>query len=156
MTTNQISASALIQAPAQHVYDTIADYHHGHPQILPKPPFVSLEVEEGGVGAGTVIRIAMRVLGRLQTFGAVITEPEPGRVLVEANDTGYVTIFTVEPRAEGQQAYVTIATEMSKKTGILAALEHWFVSRFMRPVFVKELGNLEIVAAKRAASKGVA
>ena len=54
---------------------------HGHPQILPKPPFVSLEVEKGGIGAGTVIRIAMRVLGRLQTFGAVITEPEPGRVL---------------------------------------------------------------------------
>ena len=79
MTTNQFSASALIQAPAQDVYAIIADYHHGHPQILPQPPFVSLVVEQGGTGAGTVIRVAMRVLGRLQTFGAVITEPEPGR-----------------------------------------------------------------------------
>ena len=151
MATNQFSASALIQAPAQDVYSIIADYHHGHPQILPKPPFVSLEVEAGGTGAGTVIRVAMRVLGRLQTFGAVISEPEPGRVLVETNDTGYVTTFTVEPRTEGQQAYVTIATEMTKSAGLLGMLERWFVAWLLRPVYVKELGQLATVAAKRSA-----
>ncbi len=150
MTTHQFSASALIQTPAQDLYAIIADYHHGHPQILPQPPFVSLEVEQGGIGAGTVIRVDMRVLGRLQTFRAVITEPEPGRVLVETNDNGYVTTFMVEPRAEGQQGYVTIATEMRGRGGVLGNLERWFVRRLLQPVYVKELEQLAAVAAKRA------
>ncbi len=83
-------------------------------------------------------------------FRAVITEPEPGRVLVETNDNGYVTTFTVEPRADGQQAYVTIATEMAGRAGILGALERWLASRLLRPVYVKELEQLAAVAAKRA------
>jgi hypothetical protein len=150
MAAHQFSASALIPAPPQDVYAIIADYHHGHPQILPKPPFVSLTVEQGGTGSGTVIRVQMRVLGQLQTFRAVVTEPEPGRVLVETNDTGYVTTFTVEPRADGQHAYVTIATEMTGRAGIVGALERWFVPRLLRPVYVKELGQLAAVAVTRA------
>jgi hypothetical protein len=149
MTTPQLSASALIEAPAPELYAIIADYHHGHPQILPKPPFVSLAVEEGGVGAGTVIRVEMRMLGQLQTFRAVVTEPEPGRVLVETNDTGYVTTFTVEPRAEGQHAFVTIATELNGRSGLAGALERWLITRFLRPVYVKELAQLAAVAASQ-------
>jgi len=55
MTKHSVSASALIPAPAQKVCDLIADYRDGHPRILPKPYFVSMEVEQGGYGAGTVI-----------------------------------------------------------------------------------------------------
>jgi hypothetical protein len=150
MTAHQFAASALIQAPPQELYAIIADYRQGHPQILPKPPFVSLAVEEGGMGAGTVIRVQMRVLGQIQTFRAVISEPEPGRVLVETNDNGYVTTFTVEPRADGRHADVTIATELSGRTGVLGALERWFVTRLLRPVYVKELEQLAAVAATRA------
>ena len=147
MAAQQITASALIPASPEDLYAIIADYQHGHPQILPKPPFVSLDVEQGGVGAGTVIRVQMRVLGQLQTFRAIVTEPEPGRVLVETNDTGYVTSFTVEPRADGQQAYVTITTERAGRPGILGALERWFIARLLRPVYVRELGQLAAVAA---------
>lgn len=150
MAPYRFSASALIPAPAQDLYAIIADYHEGHPQILPKPPFVSLAVEQGGRGSGTVILVHMRVLGRLQSFRSVITEPEPGRVLVETNDNGYVTTFTVEPRADGQQAYVTIATEMPGRSGVLGALEHWLVTWLLRPVYAKELEQLAAVAIARA------
>ena len=68
MAAHQIAASALIHVPPQDLYAIIADYHQGHPQILPKPPFVSLAVEQGGTGTGTVIRVHMRVLGRLHMF----------------------------------------------------------------------------------------
>ncbi|MBA3947740.1 MAG: SRPBCC family protein [Herpetosiphonaceae bacterium] len=152
MATKRFSSSALIHAPAQVVYGIIADYRHDHPQILPKPPFVSLDVEQGGTGAGTIIRAQMRVLGRLQVFHAVVSEPEPGRVLVETNDNGYVTSFTVEPRTDGQQSYVTIATEMTGRAGLLGALEGWFVTRLLRPVYVKELEKLEALAATRETS----
>src|SRR6266487_4964008 len=139
MATHRFSPAALINTPPQNLYAIIADYHQGHPQILPKPPFVSLAVEQGGTGTGTVIRVHMRVLGQLQTFRAVVTEPEPGRILMETNDNGYVTTFTVEPRADGQHAYATIATEITGRAGVLGALERWFVTWLLRPVYVKEL-----------------
>ena len=150
MAGNDLSASAVIHAPAADLYAIIADYERGHPRILPKPPFVSLAVEEGGIGAGTVIRVHMRVLGRPQPFRAVITEPEPGRVLVETNDNGYVTTFTVEPRVDGQHAAVTITTELPRRAGTLPALERWLATRLLRPVYVKELAQLAAVAATRA------
>ena len=149
MATEKLSASALIEVPAQKVYEIIADYNNGHPRILPKPPFVALRVEEGGTGAGSMILIEMRVLGQIQTIRSVVTEPEPGRVLVETNDNGYVTTFTVEPRAEGQHAHVTIETDMSGgRGGLLGVFERWFVARLMRPAFARELENLAAVAAE--------
>jgi hypothetical protein len=90
MAQHRVSASKLIQAPSTQVYALIADYHDGHPHILPKPPFVSLVVEEGGIGEGTVIAFQMQLMGRLWPFQATVTEPDPGRVLVETNDTGAV------------------------------------------------------------------
>lgn len=151
MAAYRFSVSALISAAPQDLYAILADYHQGHPAILPRPPFVSLTVEEGGRGAGTIIRVHMRVMGKLQTFRAVVTEPEPGRVLVEQNDDGYVTTFTVDPRAEGRQAYVTITTEITGRAGMRGTLERWFVSRLLRPVYVKELALLQAVATTRAA-----
>jgi uncharacterized protein YndB with AHSA1/START domain len=143
MAQHIVSASALIHAPAQQVYAMIADYRERHPQMLPKPYFVSLAVEQGDVGAGTVITFHMRVMGRLRTFHAIITEPEPGRVLVETDlDTGATTTFTVDPRAHGQQAYVTIATATTTRPGVLGKIEGWFTTRLLHPIYVKELAQL--------------
>jgi len=61
MPSHRVSASAEVKAPAEKVYAILADYRHGHPQIVRRPPFGSLEVEQGGFGAGTVIRYQMRV-----------------------------------------------------------------------------------------------
>lgn len=36
-------------------------------------PFVSLEVERGGTGSGTVIRVRTRAMGRSQSFRSVST-----------------------------------------------------------------------------------
>lgn len=146
MPAHSFSASALIPAPPQRVYDIIADYREGHPSILPKPPFVDLTVEQGGRGAGTVILVRMRVLGRNDAFRAVVSEPEPGRVLVETNDNGMTTTFTVEPRDEGRQSFVTFRTEMTRG-GLRGALEGWLVPRLMRPVYERELANLAAAAA---------
>ena len=56
-------------------------------------------MEQGGIGAGTVIRFQMSALGQKRTLRAEITEPEPGRVLVETylDSNGAVTTFTVDP-----------------------------------------------------------
>ncbi|HEX5690934.1 MAG TPA: hypothetical protein VFX76_13065, partial [Roseiflexaceae bacterium] len=65
----------------------------------------------------------------------------------ETNDNGYVTSFIVEPREQGQAAFVTIATQLSGRGGLLGALERWFFTRMLRPVYVKELELLAAVAA---------
>ena len=141
-----LSAAADIDAPAHVLYDIIADYRVKHPRILPRPPFESLAVEQGGTGAGTVIRVGIRLLGRLQSYRATVTEPEPGRVLVETNENGYATSFTVDPRADGTSTRVTIATTLSGRGGVIGALERHFVTWLLRPVYTRELENLAAVA----------
>lgn len=59
MTTSHLSVARVIDAPPDRVYALIADYRSGHPRILPKAYFKELVVEQGGVGAGTVVRVLM-------------------------------------------------------------------------------------------------
>lgn len=102
MGTFNISASTLIPAPSQQVYGIIADYREGHPHIVPPKYFRNLVVEEGGTGAGTKIRFEMVLFGKVQQTGSRITEPEPGRVLVESTLDGLaVTQFIVDPLEGG-------------------------------------------------------
>jgi hypothetical protein len=143
-----ITATARLNAPPRRVYDTIADYHTGHPRILPRQ-FNGLTVEQGGVGAGTVIRFEIRLFGRSDTFRAVITEPEPGRVLVEKNIVGNdaTTTFTVEPGAAPGESIATIHTEMSTRSGLAGKIERWLITRLLQPMYVEELRLLESVAS---------
>jgi uncharacterized protein YndB with AHSA1/START domain len=152
MARQPITAAAIIQAPAQRVYAIIADYRDGHPRILPKPYFVSLTVEQGGSGAGTVVTFQMKVMGSLRTFHSVITEPEPGRVLVETDSSaGSVTTFTVDPREDGQAAFVSITTELQIPDGFFGKMQGWMTTRTLRPIYVKELEQLAVVATAQDA-----
>jgi hypothetical protein len=151
MKTQLISASALINAPAEQVYAILADYHNGHPLILPKPFFQSLEVEQGGVGAGTIIYVQMRVFGQTQSFRAAVTEPEPGRVLVETDLAGkVVTTFTVVPVEGGRQAQTTFTTELKTRGGLAGWLEGFLSKMFLQRVYAEELKLLAALAEQRA------
>lgn len=151
MAKHSVSASALISAPAQRVYGLIADYHNGHPRILPRPYFVSLEVEEGGYGAGTVINFQMQLMGRIQSFHATVTEPKPGHILVETDmNTGTVTTFTVDPRLDGQEAFVTITTTMIVPEGLFGQIQGWLTTQLLRPIYKKELDQLATTAKEQS------
>jgi hypothetical protein len=142
-----VSASATIPARRERVYSLIADYNDGHPRILPKQ-FTSLVVEQGGVGAGTLIRFQMRIFGRKQAFRAAITEPDPGRVLVETDldANGAVTTFTVNPGSAPADSHVTISTELRVRSGFLGKIEKTLSTLLLRPTYVQELENLARVA----------
>ncbi len=62
MTKVHAEASHVIDAPAQQIYDVLADYENGHPNILPKEHFSDLVIESGGKGNGTIIRFKMILL----------------------------------------------------------------------------------------------
>jgi hypothetical protein len=142
-----ISASAIIPARRERVYSLLANYKDGHPRILPRQ-FTSLVVEEGGVGAGTVIRVHMSFLGKKQTYRAAITEPEPGRVLVETNleANSWVTTFTIDPGSAPADSNVTISTELTVRAGLPGKMERMLSTLLLRPIYVNELANLARVA----------
>lgn len=135
----RVRSSAVIPAPPSIVYALIADYLRGHPRILPRKYFEDLTVEEGGVGSGTRITFFMRSFGMRRLFRARISEPEPGRRLVETYDpTGMTTTFTVDGQGGGNTSLVTIATRYAKR-GPLGWVERWLAPRFLRKVFAAEL-----------------
>jgi len=151
MSTHAVTATARIAAPADVVYATIANYHTGHPRIVPKQ-FSNLVVEQGGVGAGTVIRFDMRILGSTTHFRAIVSEPEPGRVLVERNVEGNdaVSTFVVDPDAAGKTCQVTIHTEIPVRSGLAGIIEKFMITRVLTSLYTEELKRLEAAAQQPA------
>lgn len=142
-----ITASATIPARRERVYSLIANYRDGHPRIAPKQ-LSDIVVEEGGIGAGTVIRYQLSILGKKRMFRATVAEPEPGRVLVETNlgTNGAVTRFVVDPGSAPADSHVTISTELPVRDGVLGFVEKTLATLLLRPLYVKELENLARVA----------
>ena len=143
-----ITASAIIPARRERVFSLIANYRDGHPRIVLKQ-FSGMVVEQGGVGAGTVIRFQLSVFGRKQTFRAAITEPEPGRVLVETDldANGAITTFIVDPGAAPADCHVTISTELKVRSGFQGFIEKTLSTLLLRPMYLQELANLARVAS---------
>ena len=148
----KVKAEADLDARPEDVHATMADYRKGHPSILPKESYYDLQVEEGGYGAGTVMRFKARVLGVEQSFHQRVSEPEPGRVLVEQDIDSVqnvTTTFAVIPVEQGQKSHVEISTTMNTSPGLKGLVERIVVSIFNPPIYRKELNLLEAVAQKK-------
>ena len=148
-----VKADAVLDARPEDVYAAIADYHHGHPNIIPKENFFGLQVEQGGYGAGTIHSFKFKALGVEKTFRQRVSEPEPGKVLVEQDiDTpqNTTTTFTVIPVEHGQKAHVEISTTMNPTPGLTGAVERLVVPMINACVYRKELKLLEAFARRNA------
>ncbi|GAC1362269.1 MAG: hypothetical protein NVSMB44_17300 [Ktedonobacteraceae bacterium] len=149
-----VKTAAILNARAEDIYATIADYQHGHPRIVPPENFSDLQVEQGGYGAGTIIRFKMKVLGVEQAFRQRISEPEPGRVLVEEDIDSMQNIrttFTVEPVNNAEQTQVEIATTMHASPGLQGLVERIVFLIINPQLYRKELKLLETVARQKEA-----
>jgi len=143
MSLLHIEFSAVIDASPAEVYDILSDYRIGHPAILPKPYFTKLVVEQGGKGAGTMVEVHMDVYGTKRVLHLLISEPEPGRVLVETDpEAGVITTFTVEPFEQGNRSQVTIATDSRANPGIQGLLERLVNPMITRQIYKRELEQL--------------
>ena len=143
-----VSAEKTIAAPADRIYTCLADHERHHPRFLP-PAFSAYTVEEGGVGAGTVVSYRLKAGLTNRGYRARIDEPEPGRVIREmVEDTGAVTTFTVTPDAAGTR--VRIESRIPARAGLQGWIERLFTCRILRPLFEDELNLLDTYARAEA------
>jgi uncharacterized protein YndB with AHSA1/START domain len=146
----QASAERMIDAAAEKVYGYLADMHR-HAHFLP-PEFSDFQVVEGGVGAGSVTTFAVTAGGRTRTYRMQVSEPVPGRTLVESDaNSSLVTTFNVEP--QGGKSLVRISTSWDGAGGIGGFFEKTFAPKAMRRIYLDELDRLNTYAvAQQSAS----
>ncbi len=143
------SAERTIDAPAEQVYGYLADMHQ-HSRFLP-PAFSDFKVEEGGVGAGTLTSFAVTAGGRTRNYRMRITEPEPGRTLVESDaNSSLINTFNVEP--QGDKSLVRISTSWDGAAGIGGFFERTFAPRALQRMYLDELERLNAYALDHRSS----
>jgi hypothetical protein len=141
---SRFAAERRMDVPAPVAYHCLADYrtHHRPDGFLP-PAFSDFEVHRGGVGAGTEASWTVDLGGgRARRMSATITEPEPGRRLVETGD-GVVTTFTVAPSGEGCVVRFDTVFDEPGPSGLLLRLA---IGRLLGPLYADELERLEAYA----------
>jgi dephospho-CoA kinase len=85
----------------------------------------------------------MQVMGVEQELQLEVSEPEPGRVLVERDQAaGILTTFTVDPMEDGKSSRVTIATQAKASPGLRGWIEKLVNPVIVRRIYKEELQQL--------------
>lgn len=149
----RFEAEATVDARPETVWDILTDYRDAHPRIIPPQFFSDFQVESGGRGAGTVIRFTFRVAGTKRHMRQVVSEPEPGRILVERDIDGPThSTFTLTPVDGGRKTHVLITTDQAASAGIAGAIERLLaplLAPSMKRIYLEELSRLEALAQGR-------
>jgi uncharacterized membrane protein len=149
MGTIHVSAEGTVDAPADTVYGYLADMREHHPRFMP-PAFSDVEVESGGVGAGTIVRFKVTAGGRTREYRMTLAEPEAGVLTETDSNSSLVTTFTVTPEAAASR--VRISTSWEGAGGVGGFFERLFAPRVMRSIYADELERLNVYARERAAA----
>jgi hypothetical protein len=154
----RVDVSKDIPARAEAIYAILCDYRVGHQAILPRPEFVSLDIEKGGGGAGTEYTLTMRLYGQTYTYQHRIEEPRPGFELVEIDrQTGErASWFTLEPQAGSTATRVTISSQLPVAAGFTGIIQRLMQPRIMRKLFERELDNLAAYVKRQEAQPSMA
>jgi hypothetical protein len=85
----------------------------------------------------------MKVMGKEYISRARVTEPEPGRVLVETDVDGLLaTTFTADPIDAGRCRMTFSTRGRTRANGLMGVMEKWFTLRFLPRVYADELALL--------------
>lgn len=141
MSEVHVLAEGLVGAPSAHVYALISDFQQHHHRFLPRN-FTNLEIEQGGIGAGTIFTFTVTAGGRVRNYRMRVGEPEPGRVLTESDTLSSMeTTWTLTPA--GDRTVVRIETRWEGATGMPGFFERLFAPPALRRIYREELRRLD-------------
>ena len=148
-----VGAEREIDAPPAEVYAFLANYRDKHPIILTSN-FYDYVVDQGGIGAGTVIRYRLHAGGRERPYRMEIEEPETGRVLRERDtNSSLVTTWTVNQGATPDQSRVAVATDWQGGSGVGGFFERTFAPKGLRGIHTEMLNRLALTLTGSAAAR---
>ena len=132
-------------AAPEAVFAALADYAGVRPKIL-APEFTDFEVLDGGVGAGTRIGYNLHATKkRVRAVEAVVTEPTPGRQLLEADSKSSLLVLWDVVAAAGGGSRVTVRVNWQGAGGIGGFFERRFAPAGIRRIYTAELARLQTV-----------
>ena len=137
------TAERTVSAGKQEIYEFISDFREKHPRILTEA-FADYAVEEGGKGAGTLVRYRLRA-GRERPFRMRVEEPEPGSTLKESDeDSSFTTTWRLFPQGE-DRTRVRVVVEWNGARGVAGFFERLFAPAGIRRVYEGVLERLDEV-----------
>jgi uncharacterized protein YndB with AHSA1/START domain len=139
----QVDVKRTIPAPRERVYQVLADYVEGRPQILPPANYLDYMVLQGGRGAGTQVSYRLRAGGRERPYEIEVSEPSPGATLVERDrNSSLVTTWTLVPTTDGAATNLELSTTWEGSGGIGGFFERTFAPKGLRRIYDDLLDRL--------------
>ena len=127
------------------VFAALADYAGVRPTML-APEFTDFEVLDGGVGAGTRIGYNLHATKkRVRAVEAAVTEPTPGRQLLETDSKSSLLVLWDVVPADGGGSRLKVRVNWQGAGGIGGFFERRFAPAGIRRIYTTELGRLEQV-----------
>lgn len=127
-------------APAD-AFAALADYGGVRRQILPAE-ITDFTVLSGGAGAGTRFTYDLHATKkRIRHVDAAVSEPEPGRQLLETDGNSTLTVlWEVSPAGSGSKVSATVGWQGAG--GIGGFFERTFAPLGIKRIYTAELENL--------------
>lgn len=137
-----VQSEYIIPAPPEKVYESLIDFQNARPSILTSN-FVDYNVEQGGVGEGTIIRYDLKAGGRKRPYRMHIIETLKGGILTERDsNSSLVTMWTLTPVNYGQLTQVRLVSEWEGAGGIGGFFERTFAPSGLRGIYNEMLSRL--------------
>ena len=150
-----VEYSAIIEAEPALIYAIFVDFEEAHIAILPKPYFEKIVLKEGGLGAGTIYDLHMNIFGAKSQAEMHVSEPNPGRTLLEESQDGRVkTTIEVIPINGSTASHVTIQSDFAQSPGLGGFMEKIFIPFIIRHIYKKELQNLALYVQQNDSPHG--
>ena len=131
-----------------HVYQYLADMHV-HARLLPRP-FYDFQVEEGGVGAGSVVGFKISFAGGVRQLRMQVSEPEPGRTVVQTDTSGSGLVITFHRDPATRAGAGEHHLHFNGETGVAGFVERIIAPRRLHRVYTEELARLNAHARQNA------
>jgi polyketide cyclase/dehydrase/lipid transport protein len=133
--------SRQVNAPAQAVFDALADYSGVRPRILPAQ-YSGFEVRSGGVGAGTVAQWRLQATSkRSRNVVATVSSPAPLRLVETDANSSMVVTWSVA--AQGDAAsQVTVEAVWNGAGGVGGFFERTFAPKGLNRIHDEVLAGL--------------